>query len=334
MAAEAIAFGYAARVLWRPVSFVLLVAACRGDSTEPAPPPAQRTERAPTEASNFGLYVLALSWAPSFCCGHPDKQECADLEHAFAGSHLTLHGLWPNYTDAQATRGRSYPQFCGAYAHCERDPDASCVPDPSTLPDEMRTLGPGYVGDHDFLADHEWPKHGSCTGLEPKAYFRAALDAMKALPGSGTPDVLAGAIGRDVAPDELAGAFGVPAESILLSCDASCALVQVSVCLDHDASGRPTTPVTCPQNTTRAQYDNGCITRHCDRITVPAAGRCDLVQTHRSGERHDATRPDVRRNSGHACNHPGQGPACTSDDECTAAGFVRCARSGCCTSQP
>ena len=46
--------------------------------------------------------MVALSWAPSFCCTHPDKEECAGLRDAFAGTHLTLHGLWPNYTDVEA----------------------------------------------------------------------------------------------------------------------------------------------------------------------------------------------------------------------------------------
>ena len=78
----------------------------------------------------------------------------------------------------------------------------------------MKTLGPGYVADHDFLADHEWPKHGSCTGLAPAAFFGAALAAMKALPGDGTPALLRAAVGRDVDLTELLHSFGVPAESV------------------------------------------------------------------------------------------------------------------------
>ena len=306
---------------------------CPGSSSDreppPSPPPRDQRVGAPEVASagdapSFGLYVLALSWAPSFCCTHADKEECAGLADAFAGTHLTLHGLWPNFTDAEATRDVTYPQFCGAYKHCKRAHDRSCEPDPSTLPDAMKTLGPGYVGDHDFLAAHEWPKHGSCSGLDPAAYFRAALAAMTALPGDGTPDVLRTAIGSDLALADLERAFGVPKESVLLSCDARCGLSQVSFCLAHDARGLPTTPIACPSNTTSAQYDNGCVTRGCARVAIPAVGSCDASHP----------KPKQQPSAGGRCSHPGQGPACTGNAECMAAGFSRCARSGCCTSQP
>jgi len=276
--------------------------------------------------AEFGLYVLALSWAPTFCCGHPDKEECARLADAYAGTHLTLHGLWPNYRDDEARGRDTYPQFCGDYARCRNHHDRSCAPDPATLPEEMRELAPGYVGDHDFLADHEWPKHGSCTGLDAASYFRAALAAMRALPGKGTPEKLSTAIGHDLEVEALAGAFGVPRESVLLGCEADCRLTQVSVCLAHEPTGAGK-PVACPENTTRSTYDNGCITRGCTRVTIPAAGSCSTPD-----RGHEDDRPHGHQ--GRACNHPGQGPACSSDADCTTAGFVRCARSGCCTSQP
>lgn len=304
---------------------MLLVALCGCDA--PAPAPEQAGPPVVTRAADrpaFGLYVLALSWAPSFCCGHPDKQECADLADAYAGTHLTLHGLWPNFTDDEQRGRATYPQFCGAYEHCAKH-DPSCAPDPATIPDEMKTLGPGYVGDHDYLADHEWPKHGSCTGLSPHEYFRAALDAMKKVP---TPAMLQASIGADLATSELAGAFGVRADSVLLSCDAKCRLSQVSFCLAHDEHGLPTTPIACPHNTTSSQYDNGCVTRGCDRIAIPEAGSCDTAPREK---RH---RVQNHGNGLRACNRPGQGPSCSADRECTEAGWNRCARSGCCTNQP
>ena len=308
---------------------LIAIVGCPDHDTPPveikAPPPiAAVTDVA--APPTFGLYVLALSWAPSFCCGHPDKEECKDLDRAFAGSHLTLHGLWPNYSDDEARGRATYPQFCGSYEHCRRHHDPSCEPDAATIPAEMRDLGPGYIGDHDFLANHEWPKHGSCTGLDPKTYFRAALDAMERLPGKGTPEVLHAAIGHEVALADLRGAFEVPATSVLLSCDGHCQLSQISVCLAHDARGVPTTPIPCPTNTTTTRYDNGCVTQHCDRVTIAAANSCTAADDQRPH------RPS--KSGGRACNHPGQGPSCTTNEECVTGGFLRCARSGCCTSQP
>lgn len=309
-------------------AFLVVLAACSSSSSPPPPaadrpPNAVEPLRGAAAPASFGLYVLALSWAPSFCCGHPDKQECANLATTYAGSHLTLHGLWPNFSDDEAHGRVTYPQFCGSYGHCEKQHDASCEPDPKTLPAEMADLGPGYIGDHDFLAAHEWPKHGSCTGLDPKTYFTAALGAMKAIP---TPEALRSAIGGEVPLAELERAFGIPVESVLLSCDAKCRLSQVSFCLAHDAKDLPTHPIACPTNTTTAQYDNGCVTRSCASVTIPAAGSCEIA-----GKRPNH---DARPRGQHACNHPGQGPSCEGNDSCVAAGFNRCAKSGCCTSQP
>lgn len=302
---------YRAAMIRATFAMLAALAACRASTAPPAP--------ASHDAPGFGLYVLALTWAPSFCCGHAQKEECSQLDASFAGTHLTLHGLWPNYTDDESREHHSsYPQFCGAYEHCSQELEASCEPDPRDLPDEMRVLGPGYIGDHEFLARHEWPKHGSCTGLSAAEYFRAAVGAMKALPGEGTPDALHGAIGGDIALAELESSFGVPADSVLLGCNSSCRLEQVAVCLAHDAKGLPSTPVACPANTVRARSDNGCVTRGCTRVAIPQAGQCEVHG----------------KAPGHACDHPGQGPACTSNDECVQAGFRRCARSGCCTSQP
>ena len=151
---------------------------------------------------------------------------------------------------------------------------------------------------------------------------------MKKLPGSdGTPDILKQKIGGEVATKDLAAAFGEP-DSVLLSCDASCALEQIGVCLAHDAHGVPTTRVACPKNTTKAQYDNGCVTRGCATVHIPIFGACDA-----HGGAHAAT-TGGGHGHGAACNHPGQGPSCSGDATCTSQGFARCAKSGCCTSVP
>jgi ribonuclease T2 len=329
-----------ARVL-AALSIAAAIAACR-EPQQQQKPPRPETSDAPNETAagapvSFGLYVLALSWAPNFCCGHASKEECSGLQGSFAANHLTLHGLWPNYSDTEAKGRATYPQFCGAFKHCQKNHDKSCEPDPSTVPAEMKQLAPGYIGDGYFLADHEWPKHGSCTGLDPATYFKAALDAMKARPGeSGTPAALKAAVGKEIALPDLQNAFGMPATSVLLSCDSDCRLSQVSFCLAHDAHGMPTTPIVCPTNTTTAEYDNGCVTRGCQSITVQEAGSCDI------GDHRKKPTTTTSSSSGGSsgapasakCNHPGQGPACTSDGECTRAGFKRCAHSGCCTSVP
>jgi ribonuclease T2 len=185
----------------------------------------------------------------------------------------------------------------------------------------MKIYGPGYVSDDDFLADHEWPKHGSCTGLDSGTYFSAAISALKGLPGDqGTPDLLAKNVGGTVATKDLQAAFGTP-ESVMLSCDSSCNLTQVSICLAHAASGLPSIRTACPNNTTSSAYDNGCFVNNCQNVKIQAAGQCASGGSSSSG-------------SGGQCGNPGQGPACTEDSACAAKGYLRCAKSGCCTTVP
>jgi len=229
----------------------------------------------PGTAASFGIYVLALSWAPNFCCGNPGREECAQLPGSFGGTHLTIHGLWPNYTDAEMPRpGVTYPTFCSPYSSCKKHPTAECNPDPQTIPPDMKTYGPGYVSDSYLLANHEWPKHGSCTGLDSNTYFSAAISALKNLPGDqGTPDLLAKNVGGTVAATDLRAAFGSP-ESVMLSCDASCNLQQVSICLTKGDTGLPTTRTACPSNTTTTAYDNGCFVNGCQNVKIQSAGQC------------------------------------------------------------
>jgi ribonuclease T2 len=58
-----------------------------------------------------------------------------------------LHGVWPSY-------GYGYPSYCSN----------------ESMSDELMYEYPG-VYPNDFLYDHEWGKHGTCTGLDPEEYL-------------------------------------------------------------------------------------------------------------------------------------------------------------------
>lgn len=92
----------------------------------------------------FDYYVLALSWEPGFCAtttGHAD--ECR------APKGFVLHGLWPQL------EGGDYPSNCDG---------------PDLTADQRKQWGPIYADPS--LINHEWPKHGTCTGLTANAYFQ------------------------------------------------------------------------------------------------------------------------------------------------------------------
>jgi ribonuclease T2 len=109
---------------------------------------------------SFDFFLLALSLAPAFCEeGHQSARECASLDaRSFAATPLTLHGLWP-----ENLRSESYPRGC----------DGPALQLASNTRAALRRWMPGEA---DGLAEHEWSKHGRCTGLDPDRYFTAAVD--------------------------------------------------------------------------------------------------------------------------------------------------------------
>ncbi|MCI0476286.1 MAG: hypothetical protein L0Y55_08565 [Anaerolineales bacterium] len=111
-------------------------------------PPAQNSElEVPLsgQPGQFDFYVLALSWSPDYCAtdGADDAQQCS------IGRKLgfVLHGLWPQYN-------RGYPSYCAT----------------TKMPADVKTKFPALYPSSK-LYDHEWEKHGTCTGLTPEQYL-------------------------------------------------------------------------------------------------------------------------------------------------------------------
>lgn len=100
----------------------------------------------------IGGYTLAISWAPEFCRGK--GQDAGARFECGSGNRFgfTLHGLWPD------GKGAEWPQYCAA---------AAILP-PATIRKNLCATPSAQ------LLQHEWAKHGTCTGLEPDAYFGAA----------------------------------------------------------------------------------------------------------------------------------------------------------------
>lgn len=148
-------------------------------------------------------WVLALSWAPGFCAGHPDKRQCRlldrqdDTDAAYARRHLTLHGLWPRRQDCQAPPLRA-----------------------ADLPAELGHYMPGLV---DGLALHEWSRHGSCSGYTARGYFEQMIAMARAADDSALGRYLSAHAGERVTLEALhrAGApdfGGAAAQSVRFLC--------------------------------------------------------------------------------------------------------------------
>lgn len=116
----------------------------------------------PASAQNrpgeFDLYVLSMSWSPTYCrtdgARRNDQRQCGpSRSYAFV-----LHGLWPQYE-------RGWPEYC-AGSSTGRVPDGTVARILDIMP------APGLV-------QHQWRKHGTCSGLAPQAYFDTARRAFE-----------------------------------------------------------------------------------------------------------------------------------------------------------
>jgi len=105
-------------------------------------------------AGDFDYYALVLSWSPSFCLSgggsHEGEAQCSTVRpYAFV-----LHGLWPQFD-------KGWPESCAT----GNDP-TSVPPD---LAKSMLDVMPS-----EKLVQHEFEKHGTCSGLDMGAYLLMA----------------------------------------------------------------------------------------------------------------------------------------------------------------
>jgi ribonuclease T2 len=162
------------------------------------------------KAGQFKNYTLSLSWSPEFCRSHPGNKESQCKEHR----EFIVHGLWPEC-------GTGNPQNCkggGPVDAIDKEKIYAYMPS-------------------DFLIQHEWDTHGTCSGLARSAYFDLTgnLFAKLKFPQlSGAPKA-----------DKIEALFmennpGLDADEIYLSCTengpkkSGDTLDEVRICFDKD----------------------------------------------------------------------------------------------------
>lgn len=183
-----------------------------GSAEQPRMPAEQANSLHATAPQHFDYFLLNLSWSPEFCHSHPSAPEC--------GQHpgFVLHGLWPENNNG------TFPENCS---------DAPGPADPAQYSD----LYPDPA-----LLQHEWKTHGTCSGLPPDAFFKAARTAFKSVTVPGTLSDLNQQI--SLPPVQILHLFTeanpqIPSSSLALSCGNNY-LTAVEVCLDKQLH-----PVAC-----------------------------------------------------------------------------------------
>ena len=109
----------------------------------------------PSQPGQFDYYLFTLSWSPEFCHGHSSAPECSQHRG------FMVHGLWPQNNSGPFLQ--------------------DCITNP---PPASGTAPVADIMPQDII-EHEWEKHGTCTGLSSDQYFaliRKVFDSIK-IPG-------------------------------------------------------------------------------------------------------------------------------------------------------
>jgi ribonuclease T2 len=169
-----------------------------------------------TAPGQFDYYLLSLSWSPAFCIQQPTSAECnGPRRYGFI-----VHGLWPQ-------NEKGWPQNCGGNTQ---------VPD--SVVQGISDLMPARQ-----LVYHEWTAHGTCSGLDPAAFFALVRRAYTSLAIPSPLKSPSAAI--EQAPSAIVNEFlqanpRLPAGSVVATCSGQGAprLREVHVCFDRDLNAR------------------------------------------------------------------------------------------------
>jgi ribonuclease T2 len=167
----------------------------RGEAQSPAAQPG-----GPSGAR--ATHVLAMGWEPAFCAAHGDKRECRELTSAsFAGTHLSLHGLWPQ------PRGTQYCNVAPDVRQSDRDHDWNALPEPEVSAETRKRLAAVMPGVQSNLQRHEWIVHGTCFGGSAENYFARAAGLAEAVDTSKVAQLFADNAGRSLSAEAIRAAF-------------------------------------------------------------------------------------------------------------------------------
>lgn len=198
------------------------------------------------EPGQFDYYVLSLSWSPSFCAASDERASARGVERSDRARPdpqcgvrpyaFVVHGLWPQYE-------KGFPEFCQVPAPRLNREIVSSMLDMMPSP---------------RLVFHEWDRHGTCSGLSPRAFFDTVRKARAVV--KIPPEYLDVKEMLTVTPGEIEDAFvksnpGMTPESIAIGCSRN-RLSEVRVCLTREFGFRA-----CPEVDRRA-----C---RRDRVSMP-----------------------------------------------------------------
>ena len=164
----------------------------------------------------FDYYLLSLSWSPAFCLGSPGSAECSGSRRY----GFIVHGLWPQ-------NEQGWPQYCNVHVPVADETVQSII---DIMPARQ-------------LVYHEWSAHGTCSGLEPGAFFALVRRAYAGVRLPAQYSDISQPLQQS--PESVTAAFskanpGLAERSIVVTCSGQSLprLREVHICLDRDLRSR------------------------------------------------------------------------------------------------
>lgn len=219
--------------------------------------------RSPKSSSNSNLatnkkvkddegdyYVLAYIWEAESCYGSNNYPGCADPQEYWE-KYFVIHGLWPQYMNG------GYPSNCDSEPFSEDAVEAVGM-------DTMIEMWPNVQdaeGSDDYTDfwDHEWTKHGTCSGLDQTVYFNTTINLVKEF---GTPSIVTSNVGKTIDADDIRNAFG-GSTKVALQCDSGKYLSGAFTCWSKDSDGYPKDQIECAND---VQGEDTCSS---SSVTIP-----------------------------------------------------------------
>lgn len=114
------------------------------------------------QAQDFDFFFFVQQWPASYC---DTKAGCCFPLSGTPKAVFGIHGLWPNYDDG------SYPQSCSSQAYSPNE-----VKDLIALMDDDWGSLACPSSDSENFWQHEWSKHGTCSGMSVHEYFQKSIN--------------------------------------------------------------------------------------------------------------------------------------------------------------
>jgi len=290
-------------------------------------------------AGNFSSWILAMEWQPAWnlqaCENTWERSVIAHTTNtSWAATHLSLHGLWPNYQEG-------WPQYCkgplGDFTACESHSysDLCTVQTETSRVFNTSGLWQRYALEYSWsdLGKHEWGKHGGCSGWDQIQFFDVVNKTLQRILAMKGPQQLSRSAGGSISLDMVNAAFDNKAS---LKCNTHCSLTGVQLHLEAGPSLEPGNIIDFSES------DTSC--NDCKQVMLQSPKPCGGPAPSPPGPAPSPPGPApkdhcVRGKLGPECKYDPK-TAGTDQDACKQhAGCLRCASSNhgghhYCTAEP